>query len=83
MSARHIVLCGFCAKGTATSDSGIDIVVVDNLDGDYLDEQAKVHKLRRSVDPRIEPVLLECGQDESGFLKKVMDTGYAPYPPAR
>ena len=51
------LLNGPYAKGTATSDSDIDIaVIVDKLDSDYLDEQAKLFKLRRSVDFRIEPV---------------------------
>lgn len=63
-------------------DSDIDIaVIVDKLDGDYLDQQARLFKLRRSVDLRIEPVLIEYGQDPSGFLKEIMDTGHVIYPP--
>ncbi|MEA4884366.1 MAG: nucleotidyltransferase domain-containing protein [Clostridia bacterium] len=83
ISARHIVLYGSYAKGTATPDSDIDIaVIVDKLEGDYLDEQAKLYKLRRSIDFRIEPVLIEYGQDKSGFLREIMDTGHVLYPPA-
>jgi len=82
MSARLVVLYGSYAKGIATPDSDIDIaVIVDKLDGDYLDQQARLFKLRRSVDLRIEPVLIEYGQDPSGFLKEIMDTGYIIYPP--
>lgn len=55
---------------------------MDELEGDYLDEQARLYKLRRSVDLRIEPVLIEYGQDKSGFLKEIMDTGYVLYPSA-
>ncbi len=81
MSARLVVLYGSYAKGTATPDSDIDIaVIVDKLDGDYLDEQAKLFRLRRSVDFRIEPVLIECGQEQSGLLKEIMDTGCIVYP---
>ena len=77
------LLNGPYAKGTATSDSDIDIaVIVDKLDSDYLDEHAKLLKLRRSVDSRIEPVLIEYGKDKSGFPREVMDTGYILYPPA-
>ena len=83
MPARHIVLYGSYAKGTARPDSDIDIaVIVDKVEGDYLDQQAKLYRLRRSVDLRIEPVLIEYGQDKSGFLKEIMDTGHVLYPPA-
>ena len=83
MPARHIVLYGSYAKGTAGSDSDIDIaVIVDKVEGDYLDQQAKLYRLRRSVDLRIEPVLIEYGQDKSGLLKEIMDTGYVLYPSA-
>jgi predicted nucleotidyltransferase len=83
ISTKYVVLYGSYAKGTATADSDIDIaVIVDRLDGDYLDEHAKLFRLRRSVDFRIEPVLIEYGKDRSGFLREVMDTGYILYPPA-
>ncbi len=52
------------------------------LSPEHLDEQAKLHKLRRSVDQRIEPVLIEYGQDKSGFLNEIVDTGYVLYPSA-
>jgi predicted nucleotidyltransferase len=82
MSAKYVVLYGSYAKGTATPDSDIDIAVtVETLDSDYLDEHAKLFKLRRSVDFRIEPVLIEYGEDKSGFLREVMDTGHILYPP--
>lgn len=71
------LLNGSYAKGRATSDSDIDIaVIVDTLDSDYLDEHAKLFKPRRSVDSRIEPVLIEYGKDKSGFLRGIMDTGH-------
>lgn len=38
------------------------------LGADYLDEQAKLPRLRRSVGFRIELVMIEYGKDESGFL---------------
>ena len=71
MPARHIVLYGSYAKGTAGSDSDIDIaVIVDKVEGDYLDQQAKLYRLRRSVDLRIEPVLIEYGQDRADFSRR-------------
>ena len=81
--STQVVLYGSYAKGTAKPDSDIDIaVIVDKLQGDYLDEQAKLYKLRRLVDLRIEPVLIEYGHDRSGFLKEIMDTGQVLYPTA-
>jgi len=83
MPARHIVLYGSYAKGIARPDSDIDIAVIaDKVEGDYLDQQAKLYRLRRLVDLRIEPVLIEYGQDKSGFLREIMDTGHVLYPPA-
>ena len=87
ISAKYIVLYGSYAKGAATSDSDIDMaVIVETLDSDYLDEHAKLFRLRRSVDFRIEPVLseygIEYGKDRSGFLREVMDTGHILYRPA-
>lgn len=83
MPARQVVLYGSYAKGTAKPDSDIDIaVIVDKLQGDCLDEQAKLYKLRRLVDLRIEPVLIEYGHDRSGFLKEIMGTGQVLYPTA-
>ena len=75
-STQSIVLYGSYAKGTARDDSDIDIaVIVDDLKTDYLDETARLYKLRREFDDRIEPLLLESGDDRSGFLQEVLRTG--------
>jgi len=75
-STQSIVLFGSYAKGTARDDSDIDIaVIVDNLKTDYLDETARLYKLRREFDDRIEPLLLESGDDRSGFLQEILRTG--------
>ncbi|NLJ25327.1 MAG: nucleotidyltransferase domain-containing protein [Firmicutes bacterium] len=82
MPVRQVILYGSYAKGTAVPDSDIDVaVIVDELDTDYLDQQIKLFKLRRSIDLRIEPVLIEYREDRSGFLKEIMQTGYVIYPP--
>jgi predicted nucleotidyltransferase len=71
---------GSHAKGTAHPDSDIDVaVVVERVDGDYLDALASLFRLRREVDLRIEPVLIEQGNDKSGFLSEIMATGYVVY----
>ena len=67
-------------KGSATSESDIDIaVIVDEIQGDYLSNTFLLYKLRRNVDDRIEPVLLESGSDPSGFLEEVRRTGQVIY----
>jgi len=73
---HSIILYGSYAKGTAREDSDIDIaVIVDEIKADYLDETARLYKLRREFDDRIEPLLLESGDDRSGFLQEIMRTG--------
>lgn len=68
----EIILYGYYAKGTATEESDIDIaIVVSNLTGDYLDQASKLYQLRRSIDYRIQPILLEEATEKSGFLEDV------------
>lgn len=69
-SPRQINLFGSYAKGTANSESDIDIAnIIDEIKGDYLDNTSLLYKLRRNVDDRIEPVLLASGSDPCRFLK--------------
>lgn len=76
IKTHSIILYGSYAKGTAREDSDIDIaVIVEELKTDYLDETARLYKLRREFDDRIEPLLLETGDDQSGFLQEVIRTG--------
>lgn len=75
-----VVLYGSHAKGTERPDSDIDVaVVVDKLEGNFLDTYRKLFRLRRDVDIRIEPVLIEESNEETGFLKEVLSTGYVVY----
>ena len=75
-SPLQIILFGSYAKGCANLDSDIDIaVVVNEITGDYLDKIQLLYKLRRDVDDRIEPVLLESSHDPSGFLREIRRTG--------
>ena len=80
MSVKQIVLYGSYARETADPDSDIDIaVIVEKLEGDYLDTHTRLFKLRRTIDFRIEPVLIEQGEDMSGFLKDILDKGHIVY----
>ncbi|MGE5588786.1 MAG: nucleotidyltransferase family protein [Clostridia bacterium] len=78
--AKMVVLYGSYARGTARPDSDIDVaVVVDGLDGDFLDAHTQLFRLTRNVDLRIEPVLVDESNERSGFLKEMLSTGYVVY----
>jgi uncharacterized protein len=75
-SVQKIVLYGSYVNGIPTEDSDIDIaVIMKSVKGDLLTAKAKLYKLRRDIDDRIEPILITEGEDPSGFLKKVLNTG--------
>ncbi|MFB3894022.1 MAG: nucleotidyltransferase domain-containing protein [Phycisphaerae bacterium] len=78
---RHIPACevflyGSYARGRGRRYSDIDVaVVVDEYDGDLLEMKARLFRLRRDVDVRIEPLLLERKHDPAGFLDEIMRAG--------
>ena len=75
-----VVLYGSYARGGQQASSDIDVaVIVDEITGDFLDAEAGLYRIRRSIDNRIEPVLLEMGEDRSGFLDTVLRTGEVVY----
>lgn len=79
-AVKMVILYGSYAKGTAVKHSDIDVaVVVSKIDGDFLEQQARLYKIRRKVDIRIEPILLEDGEDRSGFLEGVLKEGRVVY----
>jgi len=76
INVKNIVMFGSYANGTPREDSDIDVaVIVDKIDGDFFDASLNLYRLRRGVDERIEPVLLEFGNDKSGFLTAIMKSG--------
>ncbi len=71
-----MILFGSYAKGNQREDSDIDVaIVVDKIHGDYFSTRPLLWRIRREVDDRIEPVILEKSHDESGFLKEIMKSG--------
>lgn len=77
---EKIILYGSYSKGGARDDSDIDVaVVLRRVDGDFLASEAKLFRLRREIDARIEPVLLEESNDKSGFLEEILRTGEIIY----
>jgi predicted nucleotidyltransferase len=73
-----IILYGSQAKGTATNESDIAIIV-DEINGDILKIEADLFGMCVEIDSRIEPVLFADGDDPSGFLKHVRKTGRVIY----
>ena len=77
---KKIILYGSYAKGSAGKHSDIDVaVVLDSNEEDLLTSKAKLFKLRRDIDVRIEPVLLDEKNDRSGFLEEITKTGEIIY----
>jgi len=72
----ELILFGSYARGTASEDSDMDVaVVVDELQGDYFSIRPLLWKIRRQIDDRIEPIILEKQHDESGFLSEIKKNG--------
>jgi len=80
MNLKKVVLYGSYAKGDWKEESDIDLAVIVNcVEGDFLENEAILYKLRRDIDDRIEPVLLEENDNESGFLHEVLKHGEIIY----
>ncbi|MEI6436857.1 MAG: nucleotidyltransferase domain-containing protein [Bacteroidota bacterium] len=72
----QVFLFGSYAKGNFHENSDIDIaIVVDHAEGDYFAIQPFLFKLRRQIDSRIEPVLIEREHDAAGFLDEIIKSG--------
>lgn len=71
-----VVLYGSYANGNQRTDSDIDVaIIVNSINQDYFTYAPLLWKLRREIDDRIEPILIEKNNDESGFLSEIMRTG--------
>lgn len=71
-----VVLFGSYAKGNQRENSDIDVaIIVNSVEQDFFSYAPLLWKLRREIDDRIEPVLIEKDHDESGFLKEILKTG--------
>jgi uncharacterized protein len=72
----QIFLFGWYARGTNREHNDIDVaVLVDSIKGDYFEATPLLWKLRREIDSRIEPVLIEKDNDPSGFIDEIKRTG--------
>jgi len=71
-------LYGSYAKGTFSPDSDIDLALVSaNFSGDIIDDQVLLMKLRRTIDPRIEPYpfLPDEFTPDNPFVHEILETG--------
>jgi uncharacterized protein len=75
-SFEKVYLFGSYAKETNNEDSDIDVaIVVNHFEGDYFSTTPLLWKLRRQIDNRIEPVIIEKDHDKSGFLNEIQRYG--------
>jgi uncharacterized protein len=75
-----VILYGSYAKETQNESSDIDVaVIVEKINGDFLDQEARLYCIRRQIDDRIEPVLLDIHDDQSGFLESIIKNGEIIY----
>ncbi len=73
---EKVYLFGSYAKNTYRADSDIDVaIVVNHLEGDYFAIHPLLWKLRRQIDDRIEPVLIERDNDSGDFLSEIQKYG--------
>ncbi len=71
-----VYLFGSYAKDINRDDSDIDVaVVVNNVSGDFFSVNPLLWKLRRQIDDRIEPVLIDKNNDKAGFLDEIKKHG--------
>jgi predicted nucleotidyltransferase len=75
-----IILYGSYARGSENSNSDIDIaVVVNELEGDFLDISAQLYSLTREINTDIEPKLVIKKDNKSGFLESILKYGKIIY----
>lgn len=73
---ENVYLFGSYAKNTNREDSDIDVaIVVKHVEGDYFSINPLLWKLRRQIDDRIEPILIERDFDDANFLAEVQKFG--------
>jgi len=76
LDIENMILFGSYAKGNQNENSDIDVaVIVSSINYDFFTYTPLLWKLRRDIDLRIEPVLFEKNEDQSGFLQEIQKTG--------
>ncbi len=69
----EVVLFGSYARGNQREDSDIDVaIIVNSIGQDFFSYAPLLWKLRREIDDRIEPILIDKNHDESGLLREIL-----------
>jgi predicted nucleotidyltransferase len=77
LPVKKVILFGSHSRGDARPGSDIDVAVfVEKIEGDFLQAEQSLYRIRGEVDNNIEPVLIEDGEgDPSGFAESVKSSG--------
>ena len=76
LPVEQVYLFGSYAAGRQREDSDIDVaVVVAEAPGDFFTVNPLLWRLRRQIDERIEPILIERKNDDANFLGDIALTG--------
>jgi predicted nucleotidyltransferase len=76
MNFEKVYLFGSYAKNTNREDSDIDVaIVVNKIEGDFFLINPLLWKIRRQVDDRIEPILIEKEFDDADFIGEIQKYG--------
>lgn len=76
LAFEKIYLYGSFAKNTYSEDSDIDVaIIVNHIEDDFFAINPLLWKIRREIDHRIEPILIEKSNDKSGFLTEIQKNG--------
>lgn len=71
-----VYLYGSYANNTYTENSDIDVAIIsNNLSEDFFSVNPILWKLRRKIDDRIEPIIIDKNNDDSGFMDIILKTG--------
>lgn len=69
---ENVYLFGSFANNQNREDSDIDVaLVMKNIDYDFFDINPILWRLRREIDDRIEPILIDSNNDKAGFLEEI------------
>lgn len=80
LPVNMVLLYGSHSNGTARKWSDIDVAIIsDDIDGDIIQQEYELFRLRRDIDVRIEPVLFKGFKDRSGFLDGIIKNGTVIY----
>lgn len=71
-----IILYGSYVNGNPTEESDIDIAVIFNsFNGNWLETSSQLWADTEEINTKIEPILLDQGEDKSGFCEHVLNVG--------